>query len=66
MSMVVYAFLAAAMAVVFISIWYYWNYARKIDEFLVRDNQNNNMMRQDLVDRYARHLLSTRAFLTLH
>ncbi|CCI44949.1 unnamed protein product [Albugo candida] len=52
MSMVVYAFLAAAMAVVFISIWYYWNYARKIDEFLVRDNQNNNMMRQDLVDSF--------------
>lgn len=49
----VYVFLGLALVILVASIWYYWNYARKIERFLERDNVNNNMMRQDLVDRYA-------------
>lgn len=51
----VYVFLGLALVILVASIWYYWNYARKIERFLERDNVNNNMMRQDLVDRYASH-----------
>lgn len=47
----VYVFLGLALVILVASIWYYWNYARKIERFLERDNVNNNMMRQDLVDR---------------
>ncbi|TYZ61748.1 hypothetical protein PybrP1_001074 [[Pythium] brassicae (nom. inval.)] len=49
----VYVFLGAALIVLVGSIWYYWNYARKIERFLERDNVNNNMMRQDLVDSFV-------------
>lgn len=49
----VYVFLGLALVILLASIWYYWNYARKIERFLERDNINNNMMRQDLVDRCA-------------
>lgn len=47
----VYVFLGVALVILVGSIFYYWNYARKIERFLERDNVNNNMMRQDLVDR---------------
>lgn len=53
MAALVYIFLAVALIVLLGSIWYYWSYARKIERFLERDNQNNNMMRHDLVDRYS-------------
>jgi hypothetical protein len=48
----VYVFLGVALVILVGGIWNYWNYARKIELFLERDNVNNNMMRQDLVDRY--------------
>uniref|UniRef100_K3WCL7 HECT-type E3 ubiquitin transferase n=1 Tax=Globisporangium ultimum (strain ATCC 200006 / CBS 805.95 / DAOM BR144) TaxID=431595 RepID=K3WCL7_GLOUD len=49
----VYVFLGVALVILVGSIWYYWNYARKIERFLERDNVNNNMMRQDLVDSFV-------------
>jgi E3 ubiquitin ligase SMURF1/2 len=49
----VYVFLVAALLILIASIWYYWSYARKIERFLERDNENNNMMRQDLVDSFV-------------
>ncbi|DAZ98341.1 TPA: hypothetical protein N0F65_007148 [Lagenidium giganteum] len=52
MSVLVYVFLVAAVIILCGSIWYYWSYAKKIERFLERDNINNNMMRQDLVDSF--------------
>ncbi|CAI5735729.1 unnamed protein product [Hyaloperonospora brassicae] len=52
MAALVYIFLVLALLVLCGSIWYYWSYARKIERFLARDNQNNNMMRHDLVDSF--------------
>ncbi|GLD92402.1 hypothetical protein PINS_up000935 [Pythium insidiosum] len=49
----VYVFLVAALVILLASIWYYWSYARKIERFLQRDNQNNNMQRHDLVDSFV-------------
>lgn len=51
MTALVYIVLALALLILGGSIYYYWSYARKIERFLARDNVNNNMMRQDLVDR---------------
>uniref|UniRef100_A0AAV1TT09 HECT-type E3 ubiquitin transferase n=1 Tax=Peronospora matthiolae TaxID=2874970 RepID=A0AAV1TT09_9STRA len=52
MAALVYIFLVLALLVLCGSIWYYWSYARKIERFLARDNQNNNMMRHHLVDSF--------------
>ncbi|KAE9347180.1 hypothetical protein PF008_g7940 [Phytophthora fragariae] len=52
MAALVYVFLVLALLVLCGSIWYYWSYARKIERFLARDNQNNNMMRHHLVDSF--------------
>ncbi|CEG45730.1 hect e3 ubiquitin [Plasmopara halstedii] len=52
MAALVYVFLVLALVILCGSIWYYWSYARKIERFLARDNQNNNMMRHHLVDSF--------------
>ncbi|TDH71216.1 uncharacterized protein CCR75_005991 [Bremia lactucae] len=52
MAMLVYIFLVMALLILCGSIWYYWSYARKIERFLARDNENNNMMRHHLVDSF--------------
>ncbi|KAG7402263.1 hypothetical protein PHYBOEH_003522 [Phytophthora boehmeriae] len=52
MAVLVYVFLVLALLVLCGSIWYYWSYARKIERFLARDNENNNMMRHHLVDSF--------------
>lgn len=57
MTALVYIVLALALLILGGSIYYYWSYARKIERFLARDNVNNNMMRQDLVDRCVSHRL---------
>jgi hypothetical protein len=53
MSIVVYVFLTLAVLILIGSIGYYWSYSRKIERFLARDNENNNMMRHDLVESFV-------------
>ncbi len=49
----VYALLGIALIVLIGAIIYYWNYAKKIERFLVNDNRNNNMMRHDLIETFV-------------